>query len=103
MFEELGTIASLIIITLYIAVLMDGFVIFSIMVREVADKKEYAKAVLKPAKLVFLYAAGGLMLAYIFSAEASLRVRMIESALCLLLFADAVSSTIIKTKYGKKK
>lgn len=103
MFEELGTIVSLIIITLYISVLMDGFVIFSVMVRDVADKKEYAGAVLKPPKMIFLYAAGILMLVYMFSGEVSAYIKIIELILSLLLIADAAASTIIKVKFGGKK
>ena len=100
--QEVGTIAGLVIISLYIAVVMDGFVMFNIMIREVADAKEYAAAVLKWPKIIVLYAAGAFMLLYVIDGQVSFYIKVTEGILSLLLFADAVLSTIIKTKHGKK-
>ena len=101
--QEVGTIAGLVIISLYIAVVMDGFVMFNIMIREVADAKEYAAAVLKWPKIIVLYAAGAFMLLYVIDGQVSFYIKVTEGILSLLLFADAILSTIIKTKHGKKK
>ena len=100
--NEVGTIAGLVIISLYIAVVMDGFVMFNIMIREVADAKEYAAAVLKWPKIIILYAAGAFMLLYVIDGKVSFYIKVIEGVLSLLLFSDAVLSTIIKSKHGKK-
>ncbi|MCH5193309.1 MAG: hypothetical protein J1F11_05055 [Oscillospiraceae bacterium] len=100
--NEVGTIAGLVIISLYIAVIMDGFVMFNIMIREVADAKEYAAAVLKWTKIIVLYAAGAFMLLYVIDGQVSFYIKVTEGVLSLLLFADAILSTIIKSKYGKK-
>ena len=101
--EEVGSIAGIFIIFLYIAVLMDGFVMFNIMVRQIAEAKEYADAVLKWFKIVILYAAGVLMIFYVVGGGVSLYITVIEAVLGVLLFADAVLSTVIKSKYGRKK
>ena len=101
--QEVGSIAGIFIISLYIAVLMDGFVMFNIMVRQVAEAKEYAAAVLKWFKIAVLYAAAVLMLFYVVGGGVSLYITVIEAVLGILLFADAVLSTVIKLKYGKKK
>lgn len=101
--EEVGAIAGIFIISLYIAVLMDGFVMFNIMVRQIAEAKEYAAAVLKWFKIVILYAAGVLMIFYVINGGVSLYITVIEAILGVLLFADALFSTVIKLKYSKKK
>lgn len=103
MFQELGTAAGLFILMLYLAVLMDAFVIFSIMVRKIASAAEYAAAVLKWAKISILYIAAVIMFFFTITGGYSLRVTIIMAILGTLLVADGVLSTIIKKKYGKKK
>ena len=105
MMNEVGAFTEIFIISLYIAVVMDGFVMFSIIVRQVADAKEYAAAVLNWPKITILYAAGILMLVYAVSGGVSAYITVIEALLSVLLLADAVLSTIIKSKnskHGKK-
>lgn len=103
MFQELGTAAGLFIIMLYLSVLMDGFVIFNIMVRKIASAKEYAAAVLKWAKITILFIASALMFFFAVSGGYSVRVTVIMAILGVMLAADGVLSVIIKKKYGKKK
>ena len=103
MFKEVGTIAGIFIVMLYISVFMDAFVIFSIMVRKVADTKEYAAAVLKWPKIVILFISAVIVLWHIVTGNFSAFTIIIEIILCVLLLADGTASTIIKKKYGRKK
>lgn len=61
MLDEVGAVPGMFIIILYIAAAMDGFVIFSIMVRKIADVNEYASDVLKWQKIVLLYIAAAVV------------------------------------------
>lgn len=103
MFQELGMAAGLFILMLYLAVLMDAFVIFSIMVRKIASASEYAAAVLKWAKIAILFIAAVLMFFFAVSGGYSAGTTVIMVILGVLLAADGVLSVIIKKKYGKKK
>ena len=102
MFEEVGTTVGILIIMLYLAVLMDGFAIFRIMVKQNASAMEYASVGLRWPKIIMVYIFGGVMLFYSIAADNSVYIMVIEMILSLLLFADAILSTIIKRKYGKK-
>ena len=101
MFQELGTVAGVFILMLYLSVFMDAFVIFSIMVRKIASASEYAAAVLKWAKIVILFISAAVMFFFAITGGFSLKVTIIMAILGTLLAADGVISTIIKKKYGK--
>lgn len=103
MFEEIGALAGALIIALYVSVFMDAFVIFSIMIRKVADAHEYAAAVLKWPKIIILYISGAVMLFFALTSGVSFHTAVTELVLCALLTADGAVSTVIKKKYGKKK
>ena len=100
MFKEVGTVAGIFIIMLYISVLMDAFVMFNIMIRKIAEVKEYAAAVLKWPKIAILFISAAVMLAYPIVGNFSVYTVVIELLLCVLLLADGIISTIIKKKYG---
>lgn len=103
MLDEVGTVPGMFIIILYIAAAMDGFVIFSIMVRKIADVNEYTASVLKWNKIAVLYIAAAVILWYAAFGGYSVRVTVIMWVLCVLLLADGILSTIIKKKFGAKK
>lgn len=103
MFKEVGTAAGIFMVMLYISVFMDGFVIFSVMVRKVADVREYAAAVLKWPKITILFISAAVMFFYMIAGDFSVYTVAAEAVLCALLIADGTVSTVIKTKYGKKK
>lgn len=103
MLDEVGAVAGIFVIMLYIAAAMDGIVIFSIMVRKVADVNEYTSAVLKWKKIVLLYIAAAVVLWYAAFGGYSVRITVIMWVLCVLLLADGILSTIIKKKFGAKK
>ena len=103
MFKEVGTAAGVFIIMLYISVFMDAFVMFSIMIKKVAEAREYAAAVLKWLKIIILFISSAIMLAYAVIGDFSVYTIVVELLLCLLLLADGIISTVIKKKYGKKK
>lgn len=103
MLDEVGAVSGIFIIMLYIAAAMDGFVMFSIMVRQIADVKEYAAAVLKRHKIALLYIAAAVVLWYAVFGGYSVRITVILAVLFVLLLADGILSTIIKKKFGAKK
>lgn len=103
MFEEVGALAGVFIVMLYISVFMDAFVIFSVLVRKVADTREYAAAVLKWPKIIILFISAAVMLMYVFMGNFSTYTIVVEIALSVLLLADGICSTIIKKKYGTKR
>lgn len=101
--DEMGAVAGIFVVMLYIAAAMDGFVMFSVTVRKIADVKEYAAAVLKWHKITLLYAAAAVVLWYAVFGGYSLYITVILAVLCVLLLADGVLSTVIKKKFGAKK
>lgn len=76
MLDEVGAVTGIFIIILYIAAAMDGFVIFSIMVRKIADVNEYTSEVLKWQKIVLLYIAAAVVLWYAAFGGYSVRITL---------------------------
>lgn len=103
MFKEVGAAAGIFMVMLYISVFMDAFVMFNIMIRKIAEVREYAAAVLKWPKIVILFISSAIMLAYAVIGNFSVYTVVVELLLCVLLLADGIISTIIKKKYGRKK
>lgn len=102
-FDDLGAAYGVFVITLYLASVIDGIVIFGVMKSKSSEVRENAAAVLKWQKIALLYIGAAVIFLYAVSGAYPFYVVVIMRILCVLLLADGIFSTVIKMKYGAKK
>lgn len=102
MFEEFGTIYTIILVMLFISVIADGVNFFLVFRKDKLDPIEFSTYGIKKAKIGMYIFAVVVLAFFLLTQEYTAAATAVHIVLILLLAAAAVLNIYFKKKYGVK-